>query len=141
MLWERMKKSPHNILGYLCCVYREKIAQHAANHNDDHKLFTGTDQQGLTQCAEMRQEMRIMPAAKNAVEKKRRAEHYRGGLSLNEPSSVESDLHPPVYISLFLSTLFSKISIFLFIFLNPCLLLVHWLCIFIIWNRFIRVVS
>lgn len=85
---------------------------------------------------QMRQEMRFMPAAKDVVEKKRRAEHYRGGLSLNEPSSVESDLHPPVYISFFLSTLFSKIAIFLFIFLNPRLLLVRWLCIFIYLESF-----
>lgn len=76
--------------------------------------------------------MRIVPAAKDVVEKKRRAEHYRGGLSLNEPSSVESDLHPPVYISFFLSTLFSKIAIFL----NPRLLLVRWLCIFIYLESF-----
>lgn len=47
----------------LCSGYREKIAQHAANNNDNQKFFSRTGQQGPTQFVEARQEMIVTPAA------------------------------------------------------------------------------
>ena len=57
--FQGVNKSPQSIMGYLCCVYREKIAQHVANNNADQKLFGGAGLQEVTQRVDTGQEMRI----------------------------------------------------------------------------------